>query len=290
MERPSEYDLELVKRKATYKRYAQAIPGAFAIEKLDRAPCGMACPANLNVQGYVQMVKEGKYCEAVEIIMRDLPLPGVLGRVCPHPCEKSCRRLEVDDAMSIRELKRVAADHTDLSSIAVPEIEPREEKVAVVGSGPAGLSAAYFLALQGYKVTVYEAMPEAGGMMRYGIPEHRLPRTVLDNEIENLKRYGIEIQTATAVGKDITLEELREHGAQAIFLGAGAWKGLQLRIKGEEAEGVQDVTSFLRQVQLGNISRLEGKAVIIGGGHSALDGARTALRLGAEQVHIIYRR
>jgi NADPH-dependent glutamate synthase beta subunit-like oxidoreductase len=188
VERPSEYDVELVDRKAAYKPYAQAIPGGFAVEKVDPAPCGMACPANLNVQGYVQMVKEGKYREAVEIIMRDLPLPGVLGRVCPHPCEKSCRRLEMDEPISIRELKRVAADRTNLQEIPVPEIETKKEKVAVVGSGPAGLTAAYHLALEGYKVSVYEAMPEAGGMMRYGIPAHRLPRAVLDNEIENLKR------------------------------------------------------------------------------------------------------
>jgi len=173
--RPSEYDMELVPRKATYKAYAQAIPGGFAIEKLDTAPCSMACPANLNVQGYVQMIKEGKYREAIEIIMRDLPLPGVLGRVCPHPCEKSCRRLEVDEAVSIRELKRFAADHVKLSEIPVPDISPKQEKVAVIGSGPAGLSVAYFLALEGYQVSIYEAMPEAGGMLRYGIPEHRLP-------------------------------------------------------------------------------------------------------------------
>jgi len=288
--RPSEYDMGLVARKATYKPYAQAIPGGFAIEKVDKAPCRMACPANLNVQGYVQMVKVGKYREAIEIIMQDLPLPGILGRVCPHPCEKSCRRLEVDTPISIRELKRVAADRTDLSEIPVPEVQPRDEKVAVVGSGPAGLTAAYFLALEGYKVSVYEAMPETGGMMRYGIPEHRLPRSVIDNEIENLKRYGIEIHTNTAIGKDITLEELKEHGARAVFLGPGAWKGLKLRIQGEEAEGVYDITSFLRDVHLGNLKKLKGTAIIIGGGHSALDGARIALRLGADEAHIIYRR
>ena len=290
MVRPSEYDVELAERKATYKPYAQAIPGAFAIEKLDKAPCRLACPANLNVHGYVQMVKVGKYKEATEIILRDLPLPGILGRVCPHPCERSCRRLEVDEAISIRELKRIAADHTDLNEIPVPEIEPRDEKVAIVGSGPAGLSAAYFLALEGYKVSVYEAMPETGGMMRYGIPEHRLPRSVIDREIENLKRYGIEIHANTAIGKDITIEELQKHGAKAVFLGAGAWKGLKLRIQGEEAEGVYDVTSFLRDVHLGKLKKLKGSAIIIGGGHSALDGARVALRLGADEAHIIYRR
>ncbi|HHE73941.1 MAG TPA: FAD-binding protein, partial [Desulfobacteraceae bacterium] len=289
--RPSEYDTELVNRKAVYKPYAQAIPGAFAIEKIDTAPCRVACPANLNVQGYVAMVKMGKYREAVEIIMQDLPFPGILGRICPHRCEKSCRRLELDEAISIRELKRVAADHVDLSDIPVPEITSRNEKVAIIGSGPAGLTAAYFLALDGYQVSVYESMPEAGGMMRYGIPEHRLPRTVLDAEIENLKRYGIQINTHTVIGRDITIEELREHGNSAIFLAIGAWKGLKLRIPGEEtSHGVSDVTAFLREVHLGNLKKLDGKIVVIGGGHSALDAARVALRLGAGEAHILYRR
>ena len=278
-------------RKAVYKPYAQAIPGAFAIEKIDTAPCRVACPANLNVQGYVAMVKMGKYREAVEIIMQDLPFPGILGRICPHGCEKSCRRLELDEAISIRELKRVAADHVDLSDIPVPEITSRNEKVAIIGSGPAGLTAAYFLALDGYPVSVYESMPEAGGMMRYGIPEHRLPRTVLDAEIENLKRYGIQIHTDTVIGRDLTIEELREHGASAIFLAIGAWKGLKLRIPGEEtSQGVSDVTAFLREVHLGNLKKLDGKIVVIGGGHSALDAARVALRLGASEAHILYRR
>ncbi|MDM8522389.1 FAD-dependent oxidoreductase [Desulfococcaceae bacterium HSG8] len=260
---------------------------------MDQAPCSMACPAHLNVQGYVAMVKMGKYREAIEIIMKDLPFPGVLGRVCPHRCEKSCRRLETDEAISIRELKRVAADHVDLSEIPVPDIAPRNENVAIIGSGPAGLTAAYFLALDGYKVIVYEAMPETGGMMRYGIPEHRLPRTaVLDAEIENLKRYGVEIHTNTAIGKDITIEELREHGAKAVFMSIGAWKSLKLRIPGEEdaQAGISDVISFLREVHLGKIEQVDGKVVVIGGGHSALDGARVALRLGASEVHIIYRR
>ena len=289
--RPSEYDMKLGTRKAVYKPYAQAIPGAFAIEKLDKAPCGLACPANLNVQGYVQMVKEGKYREAVEIIMKDLPLPGVLGRVCPHPCEKSCRRLEVDEPIAIRELKRVAADQVDLADIPVPETATREESVAVVGSGPSGLSAAYFLALDGYQVSVYEAMPETGGMLRYGIPEHRLPRDVLDSEIENLKRYGIKIYTNTPIGKDLTLKDLRKGGARAIFLATGAWKGLKLRVPGEgHSKNVEDVTSFLRQVHLGEKRALQGKVLVIGGGHSAIDAARLALRLGAEQVGIIYRR
>jgi len=247
VERPSEYDMALVTRKATYKSYAQAIPGGFAIEKLDLAPCRQACPAHLNVQGYVQMIKVGKYREAIEVIMRNLPFPGALGRVCPHPCEKSCRRLEVDEAISIRELKRFAADQVNLADIPVPDIVPRNEKVAIIGAGPAGLTAAYFLALDGYSVTVYEAMPEAGGMMRYGIPKHRLPRSVLDAEIGNLKRFGVEIQTNVSIGKDLTLEELRAHGAKAIFVGSGAWKGLKLGLPGEDHEQVLHVTGISDQ-------------------------------------------
>jgi len=290
VERSSEYDMGLSSRKTIFKAYAQAIPGSFAIEKLDKAPCRMACPAHLNVQGYVQMVKAGKYREAIEIILKDLPFPGILGRVCPHRCEKSCRRLEKDEAISIRELKRVAADRVPLSEIPVPPIAPKGKRAAIIGGGPAGLSAAYFLALAGYKTTVYEAMPQAGGMMRYGIPAHRLPRAVLDAEIENLKRYGIEIHTGKALGRDFTLEELQAHGADAVFLAMGAWKPIKLRVPGEESEGVQDVTAFLREVHLGNLRCMKGKVAVVGGGHSALDAARVALRLGASEARILYRR
>jgi heterodisulfide reductase subunit A-like polyferredoxin len=289
--RPGEHDVQLVNRKAIYIPYPQAVPNSYTIEKFDTAPCRTACPANLNVQAYVAMVRMGRYREAVEIIMKDLPFPGVLGRVCPRGCEKSCRRLELDGAISIRELKRVAADQVKLSDIPVPDITARDETVAVIGSGPAGLSAAYFLARDGFQVTVYESMPEAGGMLRYGIPEHRLPRSVLDAEIENLKRYGIKIHTNTSIGKDLTIEDLQNQGIGAIFLGIGAWKSLKLNIPGEEIpQGVSDAISFLRDVHLGRLKKMTGRVVVIGGGHSALDSARVALRLGASEAHIIYRR
>ncbi len=289
--RPGEHDLHLANRKATYIAYPQAVPNSYTIEKYDTAPCRTACPANLNVQAYVAMVKMGRYREAIEIIMQDLPFPGILGRVCPHECEKSCRRVELDDAISIRELKRVAADHVTISEIPIPEITPRNEKVAVIGSGPAGLSAAYFLALDGYRVSVYESMPQAGGMLRYGIPEHRLPRSILDAEIENLKRYDIEILTHTAIGKDLTIDDLQKQGAGAIFLAIGAWKSLKLKIAGEEmSRGVSDATTFLRDVHTGIRTRLSGRVAVVGGGHSALDAARVAIRLGASGADIIYRR
>jgi heterodisulfide reductase subunit A-like polyferredoxin len=185
----------------------------------------------------------------------------------------------------------VAADHVNLEEIALPEITPREEHVAIVGSGPAGLTAAYYLALEGYQVTIYEAMPEPGGMLRYGIPEHRLPRSVLDAEIAFIQRTGVKIQTNARLGKDLTIDELRSHGARAIFLAVGAWKGLKLMLEGEDAhEGMADVTSFLSHVHQGKLKKLSGSVVVIGGGHSAIDGARVARRLGAEEVRIIYRR
>jgi len=290
VKRPDEYNEGLITKKAIFKSYPQAIPGAFAIEKYDTAPCKIACPAHLNVQGYVAMVKQGKYKEAVEIIMEKLPFPGVLGRVCPHKCEESCRRKEIDKAISIRELKRVAADNVDLSKLPVPSINSKNKNVAVIGAGPSGLSAAYFLAIEGYNVDVYESMPEAGGMMRYGIPEHRLPRAVLNAEIENLKRYGIKIHTNVSVGKDVTISELEEKGADTIFLAVGAWKSSKLGISGENRAGVIDVISFLKDVHLKKLDKIEGKVIVLGGGHSALDGARVALRLGASEVNIVYRR
>ncbi|MBA4395399.1 MAG: 4Fe-4S ferredoxin, partial [Desulfobacca sp.] len=178
VELENNFDQGLSKKKATSRPYAQAFPSAFAIEKLDRAPCTMTCPAKINVQGYVQLVKMGKYQEAIDLIREHLPLPGVLGRVCPHPCEAECRRAQIDEPVAIRDLKRLAADQVDILSLAIPEMEKRNEKVAIVGSGPAGLTAAYYLALKGYPVTLFEALPEAGGMLKVGIPDYRLPKDV----------------------------------------------------------------------------------------------------------------
>jgi heterodisulfide reductase subunit A-like polyferredoxin len=170
---PNPFDQGLRDRKAAYKLYPQGMPGAFAIEKKDRAPCRLACPAGLNVQGYVQMVKKGKHKEALQLIMKDLPLPGVLGRICPHGCEDACLRSEVDTPVAIRNLKRVAADHFDPRDIEIHRAPPRSERVAIIGSGPAGLSAAYQLAKKGILSTIFEALPKVGGMLRVGIPDHR---------------------------------------------------------------------------------------------------------------------
>jgi heterodisulfide reductase subunit A-like polyferredoxin len=285
-----EYNQGLNERKATYKRYAQAIPGAFAIQKADKAPCRLACPAGLNVQGYVQMVKEGKYQKALEIIMEDLPLPGVLGRVCPHGCEDACRRCDVDQPVAIRDLKRLAADQFDAREIEVVCADERPEKVAIIGSGPAGLSAAYHLARRGIKCVIYEAQPKAGGMLRVGIPDHRLPPEVLDRDIEVVTNLGVEIKLNTPLGEDLTIDDLLDQGFKAVYLALGAHKGIGLGIPGERADGVRQGVEFLRQVNLEGKAPVGKRVAIIGGGNVAIDVARSAVRLGAESVQIIYRR
>ena len=280
----------LATRRATYKKYAQAIPGAFAIQKADKAPCRLACPAGLNVQGYVQMVKEGKYKEALEIIMEDLPLPGVLGRICPHGCEEACRRCEKDEPVAIRDLKRLAADRCDPRQIKIECLPARPERVAIIGSGPAGLSAAYHLARKGVRSTIFEALPQPGGMLRVGIPEHRLPRKILDREIELITDLGVEIRTNTPLGQDLTVEDLFRKGYKAVYLAMGAHKGIDLGIPGERAKGVRQGVEFLRELNLTGRAEVGKRVAIIGGGNVAIDVARSAVRLGAQEVNIIYRR
>jgi heterodisulfide reductase subunit A len=288
---PNGFDESLSLRKAIFRFFPQAVPVTFAIEKKDRAPCGITCPAGINIQGYVQLIGQGKYREAVELIMERVPLPGVLGRVCPHPCEFQCRRAEVDEPLAIRDLKRFAADQVDPSELPRPQIEERDEKVAVVGSGPAGLTVAYDLRLKGYGVTLFEALPVLGGMLRVGIPDYRLPPDVLEREIQHILRLGIEVKTSIRFGADYTLDDLRAQGFKAVFLGIGAHRSLRLNIEGEEeSEGVIDAVAFLRQINLGSRQKPGGKAVVVGGGNVAIDAARTALRLGCEEVSIIYRR
>jgi len=208
VELPNEFDEELGDRKAAFKLYPQAMPSAFAIEKKDKAPCRLTCPAGLNVQGYVQMVKEGKYKESLEIIMEQLPLPGTLGRICPHECEDACRRCEVDEPIAIRDLKRLAADQFDPREIEIKCAEKIGKKVAIIGSGPAGLAAAYHLAKLGVDSIIYEAMSQPGGMLRVGIPDHRLPPEILDKDIEVITNLGVEIKLNTALGTDFSVDSL----------------------------------------------------------------------------------
>ena len=291
VERPNEWDEGLGQRNAVYRSFPQAVPITFAIEKKDRAPCVIACPAGINVQGYVQLIGHGKYKEAVQLIMERLPLPGVLGRVCPHPCEAQCRRVEVDEAIAIRDLKRYASDQVNLEELPLPEIEDRPEKVAVVGSGPAGLTVAYYLRLKGYQVTIFEALSTLGGMLRVGIPDYRLPTNILDKEINNILRLGIETETGQSLGTDFTLTDLEKQGFKAIFLAVGAHRSLKANIPGEdEFKGIHDAIDFLREVNLGDPKKPGEKVLIIGGGNVAVDSARVAKRLGCEEVTIVYRR
>jgi NADPH-dependent glutamate synthase beta subunit-like oxidoreductase len=249
----------------------------------------MACPAEINVQGYIQLVKVGKFDEAVKLIMERLPLPGVLGRVCPHPCEEKCRRRDLDEPVAICNLKRYAANQVDLAALSLPQAEPRPEKIAIIGSGPAGLTCAYHLALKGYRPTIFEALPKAGGMLRVGIPDYRLPKDVLDREIDNILRLGVELKTNTALGRDITLDDLKAQGYQAIFLGLGCHVGKTLKISNEDIPGVIQGVEFLRRQNLGETVPLGKRVAIIGGGNVAIDVACTARRLGS-QVTVIYRR
>ena len=236
------------------------------------------------------MIAQGKYVEALQLILRTLPLPGVIGRICPHPCEDACRRGEVDSSVSICALKRFVADRVDLDQLPIPEIRKRSERIAIIGSGPAGLSSAYFLALDGYQVTIFEALPVAGGMLRVGIPDYRLPPTVLDREIGLITRLGVEMIFNTALGKDFTLDDLFAQGFAAIYLAIGAHRSQGLNIPGEDAAGVIPGVQFLRCANLGELSGIKGRVIIVGGGDVAIDTARVALRLGAAKVSILYRR
>jgi heterodisulfide reductase subunit A-like polyferredoxin len=284
------YDEGLKDRQAVYKPYAQAVPGAYSIDKRDQSPCTHACPNSVNAHGYVAMIARGKYLEALEVITRTLPLPGVLGRICPHPCETACRRNEVDEPVSICTLKRFAADRADIDDLPAVDITPRDEHIAVVGAGPAGLTAAYFLAKDGFKVTIFEALPVAGGMLRVGIPDYRLPPDVLEKEIRWITRLGVEIRYNTALGRDITVDGLLRDGYKAVYLAVGCHADMKLNIAGEDSEGVIPGVKFLRDVSLGDLTALKGNVIIVGGGDVAIDAARSALRLGADKVSILYRR
>ena len=279
---PDEFNLGLGEGKAIYRLYPQAIPATFAIKKADRAPCVRACPANLSAQGYVQLIKEHKYPEALAIIMDRLPLPGTIGRICPHPCESDCRRQEVDEPIAICNLKRFVADAVDWDAMPVPEIPQKSEKVAIVGAGPSGLSCAYHLALKGYKAVIFEAAPKAGGWLRYGIPAYRLPREVLDREVDYIKRLGVQIHYNAPIGGDRTVNDLlTRDGFNAVFLGVGAQDSIRLPVPGSDAQGVLWGVEYLKDSALGQKFDFKGKKVlVIGGGNVAMDVARTARRQG----------
>jgi len=256
------------------------------------APCQVACPAGVDVQGYIALIARGAYREAAELIKETLPLPAVIGRICPRPCEEACRRNLVDQPISICSLKRFAADYELWGKERfIPTIKPRSGfRVAIVGAGPAGLSAAYYLVQGGHEVTIFEALPKPGGMLRYGIPDYRLPKDILDQEIATITEMGVTIKPNQALGKDFTIKSLLGDGFQAIFLVIGAHQSQRMNVEGEDLEGVLPGTDFLRSVALGEPVEIGRQVVVIGGGNTAIDAARTVLRMGAEQVTIVYRR
>lgn len=256
-----------------------------------KGPCSLNCPAHTDVQGYLKQIALGNDKKAVEIIKKKIPLPASIGRVCPHPCEANCRRKFVEEPLSIAYLKAFAADN-DLASPEPykPEVAKATGKlVSIIGGGPAGLSAAYYLRLAGHTVTIYDAMPEMGGMLRYGIPEYRLPKSVLANEIKAIEKLGVLMKNNVSIGKDISFEEIRKN-SDAVLIAIGAWKGSSIRCPGEELEGVLSGIDFLREVNLGKRPDIGKNVAVVGGGNTAMDACRTAVRCGAENVYVIYRR
>jgi len=285
---PSEWQLGMAQRKATYRPFPQAVPNVFTVDKRGQPPCRVTCPAGVNACAYVTMIGQGKFKEALEILRRTMPFAGVCGRVCTHPCETECERGKVDEPISIRFLKRFMSDY-ELKD--PPKVEPlpitKQQKVAIIGSGPSGIACAYDLVRLGYPVTVFEAAPAVGGLLRYGIPEYRLPKKIVDYEIGRVQSMGVEIKLNSPVNK---LEDLFNQGYQAIYLATGAGAGTKMNIPGEDSPGVLDALSFLKRANGGEKVAIGQRVAVVGGGNSAMDAARVALRLGAKEVSIVYRR
>ena len=277
------------------------------------SPCKTYCPAHISVQGYIRKAREGKYDEALKVIKRDNPFPAVCGRICPHDCENECTRARIDESVAIDDIKKFIADkELEEGNLYIPEVYDHwQEKVAVIGGGPGGLTAAFFLRRKGHEVTVYDAMPEMGGMLRYGIPEYRLPKRILHREIAEISNLGVKLVNNVRIGIEgtpeafdqaqaMTLDSLRKD-YDAVVVAIGAWKSSSVGCPGEDAEGVLGGIDFLRDVALavdpydeeGKLTRefnIGKNVAIVGGGNTAMDACRTAVRLGAEHVYVIYRR
>jgi len=296
---PNEHDMEMADRHAIYVPFPQAVPNKYTIDKRGWPPCKDACPAHIDVQGYVALIGQGKFAESLALIRSTIPFPGVIGRVCNHPCETACNRGQYDEPISICSLKRFAADVEEEPAPLPPIAVHRDQTVAIVGAGPAGLTAAHDLALEGYQVTVFEALPVPGGMLAVGIPDYRLPPEVLAREIAPFQALGVDIRLNTPVGRDggPSLEDLRRD-YDAVFVAVGAHLEHQLRIEGEDLQGVVPGALFLRALNLSHLPSAIGdppsaagrRVAVVGGGNVAIDAARSALRIGAESVTIVYRR
>ena len=254
------------------------------------APCQLNCPARTDCQGYVGLIANGEYEAALKLIKNKVSLPASIGRVCPHPCETACRRGKVDEAINIAQLKAFAADMDLNSDSYLPEKNaPTGKKIAIIGGGPAGLTAAYRLAISGHEVTVYDMMEKMGGMLRYGIPQYRLPKEVLDKEIAIIEKLGVKMINGVKLGKDFTVASLKAQN-DAVIVAVGAWKSSSMRTPGEELDGIYGGIDFLRAVALKQEINIGDKVVICGGGNTAMDACRTAVRLGAKEVYCVYRR
>ena len=288
IEVPSQFDAQLGTRKAIDRVYAQAAPNAYVIQKRGRAVCSSGCPIDTSVQAYVALIAAGRFQEAADVIRRENPLPSICGRVCFHPCELKCNRGAVDYPINIRGLKRFAMD-LFLTLTPPPEIPPTGKSVAIIGSGPAGLAAAHFLALAGHKVTVFESLPVLGGMLSVGIPDYRLPPEILKTDLDGIRSLGVEFKAGARVGSEVSIETIK-NSFDAVFLGTGAHESRKLDIPGEDCKGVIHGIDFLREYALGKSTGLGKRVVIVGGGNTAIDAARTAARLGASKVTILYRR
>jgi NADH-quinone oxidoreductase subunit F len=279
-----------------YDEYIQHIKykrcPAVVCKEIISSPCQHVCPIGTEAAVYISLIARGRYEEAYNIIRKDNPLPSVCARVCSHPCEYKCQSGKFGDPIAIRALKRFATDYAKNKGLKYPikREKSRKEKVAIIGSGPAGLTAGYYLGIKGYNVTIFESLPVIGGALAVYIPEHRLPADVLNYDIENIKEAGVEFKTTTTVGKDISFQELRD-SYDAVFIATGAHKSIELRIPNEDADGVLDALEFLRDVKLGKEVKIGARVGVIGGGNAAVDSARVALRLpGCEEVTILYRR
>jgi heterodisulfide reductase subunit A-like polyferredoxin len=285
---PGRFDEGMSQQRAAHKLYPQAIPNAYAIEKRGIAPCRDACPAHQRAQGYIALIREGRFDDALRVIKEDNPFPGICGRICNHRCEDACNREKLDEPINIRALKRFVTDQVYAQPrVPVQQSERRyPERIAIIGAGPCGLTAAQDLCKLGYGVTVFEALPVAGGMLRVGVPEYRLPSWIVDREVQDIVDLGVELRLNTCVNH---LDDVFAEGFDAVLIAVGAHEGVRLPIPGADLEGVLINTTFLRDVRLGNPPRLGKQVAVIGAGDVAMDVARTAVRLGAE-VHVYYRR